>query len=248
MIKLLTSPRINYDTLKYTTSLKNDEDKTSFNTAGVSFGGIFMPNAARDITRTLGYKMGQNNGVKWYFRQAATSQAVFDAMFALGINCGLRPAAIMAQSTPETFKKNKNASAHSITSGIVGYGIALVLTDPIARALKKISKNPNTYAKKAMDFLSFNGAKKLSASSRFQAFTMLCSYVPPMLVASLRSYITIALIPVVSKFILDPILKSKQPSDGIIEEKNVIENKYEFMTFKQDKSKNVFQSFMGVLK
>lgn len=222
-------------------------NNNSLKTAKVSFGGLFnsAQKTAKSIVDTKGWAFSKNKGVLWFINKAANNQTLFDALFALGINCGIRPAAIMMQGGEEDYRKNKKAASHSITSGLVGYAMAIVLFSPISNALKLIKKDAPKYAQKAMDFLTFSNTKKIGASKRYQTLVMLFNYTPQILTSSLRSAATIAMIPYIDKYVISKIFKEKTPAaQKPSRPENYDEFKFQYLNFK----KNIFQSFMGGMK
>lgn len=229
-------------------NLNNSNQKK---TAKINFRGLFNSgsNAAKAITETGAWKFSQNKVTKWFVNKAATNQAVFEALNAVVITCILRPAAIFAQNNDKNREKNKEAASHSIASGIIGYGFAVALFTPIAKGLKKVKNNPEVYAKKAMNYFQHNGSKKVSmeASKRFAAFTMLCTYGPQLFTAAVRSAVTIAMIPVLDKYLLNKIFgtekKAKDNTQKI--DKDPLYNYYYLNFSSNPNTKKVFQSFTG---
>ncbi len=222
-------------------------NSNSMRTANISFGGSVLSGTKplKSIVDSKGWAFAKNKGVLWFINKAANNQTLFDALFALGINCGIRPAAIMMQGGEDDYKKNKKAAAHSITSGLVGYAMAVVLFSPISKALKLIKKDAPKYANKAMDFLTFNNTKKIGASKRYQTLVMLFNYTPQILTSSLRSAATIAAIPYIDRYVISKIFKPKNKVPAKTEAKeNYDEFKFQYLNFK----KNIFQSFMGGVK
>lgn len=198
----------------------------------ISFGGL-------PLNKTIAWKLFNKNWFKKFISMADSSQTIFDAIFALGITCFLRPAAIMAQSTPKTREKNKKASSHSISSGIIGYGFAIAVFSPIKKALDKLKKDPQKYAKKAEAFLR--------SSKNAQTFTMAVNKGSEVLVASGRSAITIAMIPLIDKYILNPIFKTPNTNYS----KKELENpsyRYSYINFKNKPDSKTFNNFTGAMK
>lgn len=218
-------------------------------TAKVNFRGLSNSTAkvAKALPETKAWKIAQHRFTQWFVKKADFNQAVFEALNALFITCGLRPLAIMAQTNDKNKEKNKKAASHSIASGIIGYGFAVAIFSPIADGLSKIKKNPEIFAKKAATFFQKNGSKEvsMSASKRFQTFTMICTYGPQLFTAAARSAITIAMIPVIDKYLLNPIFgTSKKPED----KKPTIDPMYNYyyLNFSSNpKAKKAFQSFSG---
>ena len=240
-----------YDVLKSAAIDKNEtmnilNKKTAKN---VNFGGLPV-SKAKSLVDTKTWKFAKNNIVHKILQMADSNQTVFDALFALLITCGLRPAAIMAQSNEHNKEKNKKAASHSISSGIIGYGFAVAVFSPIKKGLDKIRKNPEVFAKNAEKFFTYNGTKKMSASKRFQTFTMMCNYIPQVITASVRSYITIAMIPYIDKYILNKVFKSNVQPSTPKELKEDPTYKFAFINFKNNNThaKKVFQNFTGVMK
>ncbi len=205
----------------------------------ISFGGLPLSSVEK-ITASKTWKLFNANWFKKFISIADTSQSIFDALFALGITCVLRPAAIMVQSTEKTKEKNKKAAAHSISSGVIGYGFAIAIFSPIKKALDKLKKNPEKFAKKAESFFK--------SSKNAQTFTMLVNKSTEALTASVRSGITIALIPIIDKLILNKLFGSAQHQSSKKDLQNPL-YRFSYVNFKNniDNSK-VFQTFTGVMK
>lgn len=212
------------------------KEKTAKN---IAFGGLSLSEVNRIKNSGL-WKFLNNKTLEKFISMADSSQTIFDAVFALGITCVLRPAAIMAQSTEKTKEKNKKAASHSIASGMIGYGFAIAIFSPIKTALNNLKAHPALFAKKAATFL---GSPKNA-----QTFTMLVNKSTEALTASGRSAITIALIPFIDKYLLNKIFGTKQTA----KEKTELQNpmyKYSIINFKNNiDTNNVFQNFTGGLK
>lgn len=67
---------------------------------------------------------------------------VAEAMFAILITCGLRPATIMATArTPEEKEKCGYQVAKSISTGVVGLGMSALVATPLSKAIKNVQKS-----------------------------------------------------------------------------------------------------------
>ncbi len=129
---------------------------------------------------------------------AANNSALFCATTSLAMSTLARPVAIL--STPKTDKKNKHyACAKSIASSAVGYLIMFAASNPIARAIKKIDKNPtkflNTTAVKNLK----SEAKTLAESKSYQFATQLFKLGLGFVIAVPKSALTCFLIPPLMK-------------------------------------------------
>lgn len=143
-----------------------------------------------------------NQKVQWFLKLADDNQSLFNAIFALGLTCVLRPLTIMA--LPGEKKNNddkKYAAAHSIASGIIALGISIAISNPIASAVKKITSNPKAFIKNPDSYL-FKTKHLFTAATIVKMFSETL-YSPP------KAAITIALIPLILKNIFG-ITKSKK--------------------------------------
>ena len=133
--------------------------------------------------------------LKEFFRMADDSQAVFGATFALILTGLFRPAAIMALPSDKKNKDDKKyAAAHSVASGIIGYIASLIISAPIADAMKKLEENPKKFLKK--ETLKYLRSKKAAkAAQKYVNFLHEAVLAPP------RAMITVALIPPILKYV-----------------------------------------------
>lgn len=158
----------------------------------------------------------KNNGVKSFLKMANNSQAVFSAVFALGLTCILRPASIMAlPGDKKNADDKKYAAAHSISSGVIAYLISLAIFSPIAKALQKIEKHPNFFlgdkVKKGHPniYKNFKKLEYLKDGEMFKSVTTYVNMIPETILAAPRAVVTIALIPPILKYVFGYQKKSK---------------------------------------
>lgn len=169
-----------------------------------------------------------NKGVKNVLEKAARKPAVFNALLALPLTCILRPAAIMALPGDSKHKDDKKyAAAHSVASGVIGYGFSELIFGPLGSAMKKISNNLPGYAKKfpklhylteekneskksaklvilkASEKAASNVTKKAAKTSMsyMDRATQFANMVPETLLAAPRALVTVALIPPILKYV-----------------------------------------------
>jgi hypothetical protein len=122
----------------------NSIDKNS-----ISFNGFYNSKGLKKIL-----SFAENNG------------ALFASTTALVLSAAVRPPAIMA--TPKTDKENKKlACAKAITSTILDFGITLAISAPVAKAVRKINRNPQQYFKKETIENLKNGADELKDSKAY---------------------------------------------------------------------------------
>lgn len=129
---------------------------------------------------------------------ASKNGALFSATTALALSVIARPIVIMA--TPKTDKENKkHACAKSLASSIVGYGIMLLASTPIAKAVEKIDENPNKYLKADTIKTLQNGAKTLNKSKSYMLATQIFKLGIGLIIALPKSALTC--------YLITPILK-----------------------------------------
>ncbi len=145
----------------------------------------------------------------------------FVAGVTLASSLFLRPLAI--NSTPGVKNENKEyASANSITSGITKFLITEAVAIPIENAVKKIDKNPEQFLKKETIENFKNGAKDITSSRDYKFATQILKSGAGLITAIPKSFITIALIPVV----VDLISKNKKDKKKE-ENKKFVQRKYD---------------------
>jgi len=150
---------------------------------------------------------------------AANNGALFSAGVTLGFSAIIRPAAILAAPKAEVEDK-KYACAKSISSSLVGYGLMLCASKPVANAILNIDKNPNKYlSKETIEHLT-NGAKNLTASKKYNFATQLFKLGLGLLLVFPKSELVNRIIPkVMSKLFKN---KADNKEDNKESKKNII--------------------------
>ncbi len=213
----------------------NNYNKKTVN--DISFGGLSLSEVQKVKNSNL-WKFLNNKYVNKFINMANVSQTIFDAIFAILLTCILRPAAIMAQSNDNNREKNKKAASHSISSGIIGYVFAIALFSPIKTGLNKVKSHPAVFARQAEKFLK--------SKKNAQTFTMLVNKSAEVMTASVRSAVTIGMIPFIDKYLLSKIFGTKQNTDVKKDLQNPV-YRYSVINFKNNASKT-FQNFTGGIK
>lgn len=156
--------------------------------------------------------------VKEFLSLAAQNQVVFSASFALLLTCLLRPASIMALPSEKKNKDDKKyAAAQSVASGIIGFIASSIVANPISAAVKKISKNPKQFGVKSLAVLTPNTNGVVS--NYFNK-------VPDILMSVPKGIITVALIPVILKYVFGWEKKNKNHDKNDLHlNQNIVESK-----------------------
>lgn len=130
-----------------------------------------------------------------FLQMADDSQAVFGALFALILTGIFRPATIMAlPGSKKNADDKKYAAAHSIASGVIAYGISLIISQPLAKAIEKLEENKGKYFT-GENLKYFESGRVFNASKQYVNILHEAVLAPP------RAAITIALIPVILKYL-----------------------------------------------
>ena len=125
-----------------------------------------------------------------------------------------RPIAIMTLPGDKKDKKDKQyASAHSIASGLIGFGFSSIIMYPLGRAVKKVKDAVKTAKNQKFDLLpektinkfkeiyKVKNLKDLEKSKAFQNTTKLLDMAPDVFVFGIaKACLTIALIPPILKY------------------------------------------------
>ena len=138
---------------------------------------------------------------------AADNGALFSATTSLALSTIARPLAILA--TPKTDKENKKyACAKSFASSTVGYMIMFCASMPVAKAIKKIDKNPYKYLKQQTIKSLQENSNTLLKSTKYNTATQLFKLGLGLIIAIPKSTLTCALIPSIMK-VLSPEKKEQ---------------------------------------
>lgn len=188
-------------------------------------------------------KIYTSEGVKKFLVLASESQIVFSAIFAAGLACVMRPAAIMSLPGKKNKDDKKYASAHSIASGLIGYATSLVISSPIAAAVKKLEKDPKKYIGKNFEYLGQNAETGVLNGKPFKTATKYLNMVPEAIFAVPKAIITVSLIPPILKYVFG--WEKKKPATT--PKGTMMTPDYSALNFKSADAakKKVFQNFMG---
>lgn len=177
----------------------------------------------------------KNKHFQSFLNLATKSQGVFSALFAVGLTCVLRPAAIMALPADKKNKDDKKyAAGHSIASGVIGYFMSLALLDPIAKAMDKVTKDPDSLIKNIKSIA--DKSSYLKDKKAAEAASTYIKMLPEAILAAPRAVVTVALIPVILKYVF-----------GWEKKKPEVKNE-EVPTVKNAQDKIVFKNVSGGVK
>ncbi len=209
---------------------ENNSDIITKKPAEINFSGL--------LSAKKPFNIYTSPRVKRFLELAHDAPAVFNAFFSLGLTCVLRPASIMVlPSDKKHADDNKYASAHSIASGIIAYGLSVVLLSPLSKGVEKVGKNLKELIKNPK--LSY-----LKDEKAFAAAAKMINMIPETLIAAPRAAITIALIPPILKYVFG---WEKKKKDNSI---NYFSNNYMAVNFKGDNHTKsaAFKGVMGGAK
>jgi len=182
-----------------------------------------------------------------FLKLAGRNPAVFESFAALIVAGAIRPITIMSlPANAEDKKKNKKAAAHSISSGVIGLVSTVILFQPIKDAMDKLYKNPEKFGFKAnhpiFERLSLNIKGKHADPKRLKVYNDFIKFAPKLIFAPLTAAATIALIPVMDKYVLSKIFKP-----AVTKAEMTPMDVYRSTSFKSniDRNNKTFKSFTG---
>lgn len=194
-------------------------------------------------------KLADSKLVHKFLILAGKNPVVFEAIAALIVAGAIRPATIMALPASKADKeKNKKAASHSIASGVIGLVSTCILFQPIISAFTKLKDNPEKFGldKKGpmFDCLNFTIKGVKNGKKRIDVYSDFLKYFPKVIFAPLTTWLTISLIPVIDKQVLNRIF-SKNPAVKNAEMTPM--DVYRSTSFKSNAGKNekTFKSFTG---
>lgn len=185
-----------------------------------------------------------NSFLEFINHSQISSYALISLLFA-GI---MRPATLMATSTKKNREDNIYASGHGVASGIIGFATSYIITTPLNNAIDKIKAQPDKYSftilsEKNAEIKRLKQNIKTSAgetkkdyqkqiknlSKHKDTIETIVKNTPEWIIAVPRAMITIALIPLILKYVFG-VEKKKAPS--AIVQNNLTADKKIFEDFK----------------
>lgn len=136
-----------------------------------------------------------------------------NALFSLVLAGILRPATILSLPGKKDKADKRNAAAHAVSSGVIGFISATILMSPFDAAMKKVKADPIKYlgiGKKAESYLGDLKAKGLAKTQKFKNVETLMKMGPDIIIGIPRSMITITLIPLILKYVFGLEKKNKE--------------------------------------
>ena len=200
-------------------------DKKNTRGYNVNFSGSLpqatSETAAKILNKTLGEKILSSNTFGKLLDYAHANPIPCNAFFSLVLAGMLRPATIMALPDKDgKSKKDKlNAAAHAVSSGVIGFIFSSAVMKPFDNAMKKISNDPAKFlGKGAEKYLGDLTAKGLNKTAKYRNVEKLMKMGPDIIIGIPRSFITIALIPPILKYVfgIDPKKDVKKEKENVV--------------------------------
>ncbi len=218
----------------------------------VNFSGNPAQKASEVAAKNLGDKILNSKTFSKVLEYAEAHPISCNALFSLVLAGMLRPATIMALPGDDKSKEDKrNAAAHSVASGIIGFISATIVMSPFDAAMKKVKNNPAKYlgiGKKAEAYLGDLKMKGLAKTAKFKNVETLMKMGPDILIGIPRSIITIALIPPILKYVfgIEKKPKGQKPVEQQKTEQNIQDTDKQFVN--ASLSSSAFSAVKGGVK
>lgn len=242
ILRSAITAHINKEDLNYkinTTASKNTRGRMSFkgvNSTIIENAEKMSKELSADLTKKLGKeanvkvsktaysiaeKMKNSVKLRKMFDFAGENSVLSEAIFAVLITCGLRPAVIMASpGKGEDKEKNQYAAAHSIASGIIGLAMTLLVSQPVKNAIDVIKDQIGSTEKEK------------------NAMKSVLERLPSPVFLPLRAMATISMIPIVLGWLGIKKAKTDKAANSAATQQAQISL--------PPNTKKVFQSFAGV--
>jgi len=218
----------------------------------VNFSGNPAQKASEVAAKNLGDKILNSKTFGSILDYAEAHPISCNALFSLVLAGMLRPATIMALPGNDKSKEDKrNAAAHSVASGIIGFISATIIMSPFDAAMKKVKSDPAKFlgiSKKAESYLGNLKAKGLAKTAKFKNVETLMKMGPDIIIGIPRSIITIALIPPILKYVfgIEKKPKGQNPAEQVRQEQNIQDTDKQFAN--ASLSSSAFSAVKGGVK
>lgn len=202
--------------------------------------GVAAANVLKD---TFGTRILKSKTFGSILKLAEEAPVACSALFSLALAGVLRPATIMSLPGKKDKEDKIYASGHSIASGVIGFVFSYLFTKPIGDSMKKVSKNPKGFLKKAHEYLGNLDAKGLTKSQIYKNVDAFVKMAPNLLICIPQAVLTIALIPPILKYVFGVQKKPKNsPQTASVQPQ--IQN----IIYNQKPMPIAFQDFKGGVK
>ena len=188
-----------------------------------SFTGIKLNQAAANSYNNLGNtftdKIFRSKTFKWANTMFEDNSVIGQALVALVVAGGLRPATNLAMAGKKDKEDSIYAASHAISSAVIGFVVSSIVMAPFGAAFKKIKDNPEKYLKGLEDLLGVEkiGARKIEKSMPYKKLSKIAQFVPDTIVLGIpKAMLTIALIPPILKYVfhMEKGKKKNAPSES----------------------------------
>lgn len=184
----------------------------------------------------LAKKIDKSPKLKKLLDFASVNSLLTEALFAILITCGLRPAVILASpGKGENKEKNQYAAAHSVASGLIGLGMTLLIAPPVKNAIDFIMPNTDEIESE----IKLKKYKKLitGTNKELGVIRSVLERLHTPIFLPLRAAITISLIPIILKPFGIKKTNTNTNTNTVPEQAKILMPK---------NTKKIFQSFTGV--
>lgn len=175
---------------------------------GGSFTGINMNQAAANSFENLGNKfydkIFRSRKFQWTNAMFEENSVIGQALVALVVAGGLRPATNLAMAGKKDKEDSIYAASHAIASAVIGFVVSSIVMAPFGAAFRKIKANPEKFLKGLEQVLGVEeiGSRKLEKSKAYKKLSKIAQFIPDTLVLGIpKAMMTIALIPPILKYV-----------------------------------------------
>ena len=185
-----------------------DYDRKSVNRGYYSgsftgINGAAVNSSYKNLGNTISDKIFRSKYFQWVDTMFEEQSVIGQALVALVVAGGLRPATNLAMAGKKDKEDSIYAASHAISSAIIGFVVSSIVMAPFGAAFRKIKENPKKYLTGLEKVLGTEiGARKLEKSKAYKKISKIAQFIPDTLVLGIpKAMLTIALIPPILKYV-----------------------------------------------
>lgn len=167
-----------------------------------SFGAA--ANSYSDLGKPFCDKIFSSKKFQWLLDTAADQAVNAQALVALVVAGGLRPATNLAMAGKKDKEDSIYAASHAISSALIGFAVSSIVMAPFNKAFRMIKDNPKQYLQGLEKLFGIKeiGKRKLEKSIAYKKLRKMAQFIPDTLVLGIpKAMLTIALIPPILKYV-----------------------------------------------
>lgn len=178
------------------------DSQTSIKNGAVTFGSAEKP--FEKLGRTFYDKICRSKSFQWGNSLFEENSVIGQALVALIVAGGLRPATNLSMAGKEDKEDSIYAASHAMSSALIGFIVSSIIMAPFGSAFRKIKNSPQNYLQGLEKLLGVEeiGKRKIEKSIAYKKISKIAQFIPDTVVLGIpKAMLTIALIPPILKYV-----------------------------------------------